>query len=188
MTRYSPFALLALLAAPACLPEYSFQPQSDGGPPSSTPMSNNDAATADAAPDRGADVAPARSVACKSGQDTEVLCELGKQACCSTFHTPSDNFCVDLPDTEKNCTFPGSKRALVECDEPSDCPNGTVCCMFDVNPTEVTFSGIRCVAPELCLPPHYVECGLKYENSDSNCPQGQSCSQASGDEYYAFCK
>jgi hypothetical protein len=186
MTRCSPFALLALLAASACLPEYSFR-QQEGGAPFSTPMSTIEAGTADVAPDSASDAGPATSIACHSGEDAEVLCEVGKQACCSTFVTPAKDFCVDLPDTDRRCTFPGSKRALVECDEPSDCPSGTVCCMFDVNPVEVTYSGIRCVAPEQCVPPHYVECGLKNESSDAHCPLGQLCTQASGDGYYAFC-
>jgi hypothetical protein len=191
-------AFVVATAPAACVPGYPAADAEldaaprDAAPPEATPA---EAAPPDsrAAPDAASAVeasdaeagAPPKTIACHT-DGVDALCPVGAEACCGVFANKPD-FCVPLPDDAGACASPDAAVALIECDEPSDCAAGTVCCAFDVDLATGNYSAIRCVPPETCVAPHAVECGLKENKSDSACPPGKLCTFNSPDRYYDFC-
>lgn len=185
----------AVIAFGACVPSYEFHPvgsdaASDAGaaPLDAARVDDADsAALSDVADARAPDGAfTANTIYCHSG-DTPTMCVVGREACCGVFANQPD-FCVALPDDAGKCMFPDASVALIECDEPADCPPGSVCCAsdLDLQSAQPTYSGIRCVPAGSCVAPSGIQCGLAPNGVPSACAAGTTCSGVI--DKFMFCR
>jgi hypothetical protein len=107
-----------------------------------------DAGASDAGVEGGASESGATVSRIRCATNDSVYCEAGTEECC--FTGTEDLSCVD-----RRASDPCPQGTDIVCDDPSDCPNGDVCCMQldtsnDVLGTSCISGGCPSGETELC--------------------------------------
>lgn len=99
----------------------------------------------------GASESGATTSRIRCASDASTFCDAGTEECC--FNGPDDLSCVG-----RGTSDPCPQGTDIVCDDPSDCPNGDVCCIQldpsnDILGTSCAPGACPSGAIELCAPP-----------------------------------
>jgi hypothetical protein len=106
-----------------------------------------------------------------------LTCPLGMDSACCWYTIQDVGSCIQGPPDPTTCnTFPqnGGYGARIECQLPSDCPQGTVCCgnRVPISGNLAYYSTVTCEAQ--CPPEDRILCN----SMAPGCPQGVDCVQS----------